>query len=57
MLAGKDKGKQGKVVVVDRNFNRVYVQGLHTVSWAGKAADSNNEAMVWQRHKCTAQLL
>lgn len=30
VLAGKDKGKQGKVVVVDRNFNRVYVQGLHT---------------------------
>ena len=32
ILAGQDKGKQGKVVVVDRNFNRLYVQGLNTVS-------------------------
>lgn len=31
VLAGQDKGKNGKVVVVDYNFNRLYVQGLNTV--------------------------
>lgn len=32
LLVGRDKGKQGKVVVVDRNLSRLYVQGLNTVS-------------------------
>jgi large subunit ribosomal protein L24 len=30
LLAGKDKGKQGKVMEVDRSLNRVFVKGLNT---------------------------
>lgn len=37
VLAGQDKGKNGKVVVVDYNFNRLYVQGLNTVRCSGWA--------------------
>ncbi|XP_065836772.1 large ribosomal subunit protein uL24m-like [Oscarella lobularis] len=30
VLAGKDKGKQGKLIDIDRKLNRVFVQGLNT---------------------------
>ncbi|XP_062516515.1 large ribosomal subunit protein uL24m-like [Corticium candelabrum] len=30
VLVGKDKGKQGKVIDVDRSLNRVFVKGLNT---------------------------
>ena len=32
LLAGRDKGKQGKVVTIDRKHNRLYVKGMNTVS-------------------------
>jgi len=31
LLAGKDKGKQGQVLAVDPERNRVYVQGLNMI--------------------------
>lgn len=31
IIAGKDKGKSGKVLRIDRNKGRVYVQGLNMV--------------------------
>jgi len=31
VLSGKDRGKQGRVMVVARALNRVYVEGLNTV--------------------------
>lgn len=31
VLSGRDKGKQGKVVVLDKIFNRLYVEGMNTV--------------------------
>lgn len=31
MISGKDKGKQGKVLRVDRKLNRVLVEGVNFV--------------------------
>lgn len=31
VLSGKDRGKQGRIMVVARALNRVYVEGLNTV--------------------------
>ena len=31
ILSGKDRGNQGRVMVVARALNRVYVEGLNTV--------------------------
>ena len=36
VLVGKDKGKQGKVIDVDRSLNRVFVKGLNTVQYTNK---------------------
>lgn len=33
MISGKDKGKQGKVLKVDRKLNRVLVDGVNFVTW------------------------
>ena len=32
VIAGKDKGKEGKIVAVDRKNNRVMVEGVNMVS-------------------------
>lgn len=32
VIAGKDKGKEGKIVAVDRKNNRVLVEGVNIVS-------------------------
>ena len=32
VIAGKDKGKQGKVLVVDREKNRVIVEGVNMIT-------------------------
>ena len=32
MLSGKDKGKHGTIALVVRKLNKVYVEGLNTVS-------------------------
>ena len=32
VIAGKDKGKEGKIVAVDRKNNRVLVEGVNMVS-------------------------
>lgn len=32
VIAGKDKGKEGKILVVDRKRNRVIVEGINMVS-------------------------
>ncbi len=32
VIAGKDKGKEGKVLKVDRNKNRVIVEGVNMIS-------------------------
>ena len=31
MIEGKDKGKQGKVVKVDRKLNRLLIEGINFV--------------------------
>ena len=32
VIAGKDKGKEGKIVAVDKKNNRVMVEGVNMVS-------------------------
>ena len=37
ILTGKDKGKTGKILRIDRNRGRVYIQGLNMVKKAVRA--------------------
>lgn len=41
--AGKDKGKQGKIVEVDRKNNRVLVQGVNLVTKHSKPSAANQQ--------------
>jgi large subunit ribosomal protein L24 len=41
VTTGKDKGKQGKVLVVDRKNNRVIVEGLNMVTKHQKASQKS----------------
>jgi large subunit ribosomal protein L24 len=40
---GKDKGKEGKIVEVDRKNNRVLVQGVNKVTKHSKPSASNQQ--------------
>lgn len=40
---GKDKGKEGKIVDVDRKNNRVLVQGINMVTKHAKPSASNQQ--------------
>ncbi|MCI8342497.1 MAG: 50S ribosomal protein L24 [Firmicutes bacterium] len=41
VIAGKDKGKEGKILVVDRKKNKVIVEGVNMVSKHQKANQTN----------------
>ncbi|MCQ4726880.1 50S ribosomal protein L24 [Anaerotignum faecicola] len=41
VIAGKDKGKEGKILVVDRKKNRVLVEGVNMVSKHQKVNQKN----------------
>jgi large subunit ribosomal protein L24 len=41
VLAGKDKGSTGKVIAVNRETNRVTVEGVNRVTRHTKAGESN----------------
>ena len=43
VIAGKDKGKEGKILLVDRNKNRVIVEGVPMVSKHTKPNPSNQQ--------------
>ena len=43
VIAGKDKGKEGKILLVDRKKNRVIVEGVNMVSKHQKASQSNQQ--------------
>jgi large subunit ribosomal protein L24 len=46
VIAGKDKGKTGKVMRVDRGCDRVYVEGLNIVKRHQKATPGRPNAPV-----------
>jgi large subunit ribosomal protein L24 len=41
VIAGKDKGKQGKVLFIDRDKNRAIVEGINTVMKHSKPSRTN----------------
>ena len=43
LTTGKDKGKEGKIVQVDRKNNRVLVQGANMVTKHAKPSASNQQ--------------
>ncbi|MCR4907504.1 MAG: 50S ribosomal protein L24 [Lachnospiraceae bacterium] len=43
IIAGKDKGKQGKVMLVDRKNNRVVVEGANLVKKHEKPSAANQD--------------
>jgi len=43
VIAGKDKGKEGKILVVDRKKNRVIVEGINMVSKHQKPSQMNQQ--------------
>jgi len=44
VIAGKDKGKEGKILLVDRKKNRVIVEGVNMISKHQKANQSNQQS-------------
>lgn len=45
MISGKDKGKQGKVLRVDRKLNRVLVEGVNFVFCCERRGDFIEETI------------
>ena len=43
VIAGKDKGKEGKILLVDRKKNRVIVEGINMISKHTKPSPSNQQ--------------
>lgn len=48
VIAGTDKGKEGKVLVVDRKANRVIVEGVNMVTKHVKPSATNPGGIVHQ---------
>src|SRR4029079_6023617 len=46
VISGKDKGKTGKVIRVDRKRSRVYVEGLNTAKRHQRATPARTSAPV-----------
>ena len=43
VIAGKDKGKEGKILLVDRKKNRVIVEGVNMISKQTKPSPANQQ--------------
>ena len=43
VIAGKDKGKEGKILSVDKKKNRVTVEGLNMITKATKPSAANQQ--------------
>ena len=43
VIAGKDKGKEGKIVAVDKKNNRVMVEGVNMVSQRTEPAGRHHQ--------------
>ena len=46
VIAGKDKGKEGKILVVDRKKGRVIVEGVNMISKHQKPNAANQQGVI-----------
>ena len=49
ITTGKDKGKEGKILVIDRKNNRVIVEGFNMVTKHTKATQQNPKGGIIQK--------
>lgn len=49
VIAGKDKGKEGKIVAVDKKNNRVMVEGVNMVSKHTKPNAQNQQGGIFKK--------
>ena len=49
VIAGKDKGKEGKIVAVDKKNNRVMVEGVNMVTKHAKPSAANQNGGIVQK--------
>lgn len=49
VIAGKDKGKEGKIMSVDRKNNRVVVEGVNMISRHTKPSMQNQQGGIVKR--------
>lgn len=49
MIAGKDNGKEGKVISVDRKNNRVLVEGVNIITKHMKPSAANQNGGIVQK--------
>lgn len=49
VIAGKDKGKEGKIMSVDRKNNRVVVEGVNMISKHTKPSMQNQQGGIVKR--------
>lgn len=49
VIAGKDKDKEGKILIIDRKNNRVIVEGIAMVSKHTKPSASNQNGGIVQK--------
>ena len=49
VIAGKDNGKEGKVVSVDRKNNRVLVEGINMITKHAKPSVANQNGGIIQK--------
>ena len=49
VIAGKDKGKEGKILVVDRKANRVIVEGINIIKKHQKARGANQQSGIIEK--------
>ena len=49
VIAGKDKGKEGKIVAVDKKNNRVMVEGVNMVTKHAKPSAANQNGGIIQK--------
>jgi len=48
VIAGKDKGKEGKILVVDRKHDRVIVEGVNMITKHAKPSAVNQGGIIHQ---------
>ena len=54
VIAGKDKGKEGKIVAVDKKNNRVMVEGVNMVSKHTKPNAQNQQGGIIKKEAANA---
>jgi len=57
VIAGKDRGKQGKILKIDHEKGRVIVSGINMVKKAMKKKSQTTGVVLWKsRHRFTFRM-